>query len=241
MNFENNKIEKQKSPEGIFSGEIKEVPGRGKILVIAGYHFEERPWGELIQKKIKENIKDGGGHLLFLSIKNKEVGGGVISPASEKEINDSVESNGGWDKFEAIIDIHDQHEDENKKEDMVKLWLGDSVDNNRKLLFQKELSSLSRGGKSDFSIVRKYHPRVNKDEWENDDYFNNLKEKGIKSYGLSNSKIPILGFDASIPKSEIEPALKQNNIPDALKDAVNSHLKIITKFSNLVLSNDLNS
>lgn len=175
-----------------------------------------------------------------MSIKNKEVGGGVISPESEREIDEFVRENGGWDKFEAIIDIHDQHEDENKEEDMVKLWLGDSVDNNKELLFQKELSNLSRGGELDFSIVKKYHPRVNKDDWQKDKELKQvLGRVGISSYGLSNSKIPILGFDASISKTEVGHYLKTGKIgSNNLNKAINSHLKIITGFSNLILASD---
>jgi len=242
MNFEfkNNQAGNIEKREALFSGEIKENPEKGKILVVAGYHFEEKNWGEAIQKSLKENIKDNGKHLIFLSIKNKEVAGGIISPESEREIDEFVKENGGWNKFEAIIDIHDQHEDDNKQQDLVKLWLGDDRDNKKNNLFQKELSNFPRGGQSDFVIENKYHPRVNKDNWQEDkDLKQTLNGAGINSYGLSNSKIPVLGFDASISKMEIKNYLKTGKIDsDNLNKAVNSHLKTITRFSNLILDSD---
>ena len=225
-------IREKPSYEKIFSGEIKENPKKGKILVIAGYHYEEKNWGNVVQKAIQENIKDNGKHFLYLDIQNQEVAGGVISPTSELEIDQFVKGNGGWNNFEAIIDIHDQHEDEDGQKDMVKIWLGDKMNI---VNMCKELSGIPRGGDDDLEIKAEYHPRVNKDNWQNQALQEYLKDNNIDSYGLSNQKIPTLGFDPMVPHRDIEEYLKSSSLSSKLMSVINSHLKIITKFTNLVL------
>jgi len=235
------KIELENGPQ-LFKGEIKENPKKGKIIVLAGYHYNEKFFGQFLKKAFEENVKDPGQHINFLVLEKSDVAGGDIAPLSEKEMNEYVDKNGGWEKYEALIDIHCDKFLNHDNDDMVRVNLGPNYNQEE---FRKELSALSRGQGQDIQMTDKFHFQVSKKERDqiiknNYDTFG----KEIEKFDITRDKeIPVLKFDPRIAdlQDEINNYLNGQLItsPDLIK-LVNSEIAIIASFSNLILNSEEN-
>lgn len=103
-------------------GKYEITPYQGKVdvenktqahaLIVVGYHYLEKPWGEIFKTEFQKNISDPQGRVLFLEIKNNDVLTGDNSPASNKEISEFLSNFPG--KIKLIIEVHEHLSDENQ-------------------------------------------------------------------------------------------------------------------------------
>ncbi|MCX6792523.1 MAG: hypothetical protein NTY12_00700 [Candidatus Falkowbacteria bacterium] len=233
------KLELESDPQ-LFKGEIRENPKKGKIIVLAGYHYNEKFFGQFLKKAFEENIKDPGQHVDFLVLEKSDVAGGDIAPLSEKEMDEYVNKNGGWEKYEALVDIHCDKYLDSDDDDMVRVSMGP---NYKQEEVKKELSAISRGQGEDIKITDKFHFQLSKKERDQvikDNYDTFGKE--IEKFDMTRDReMPVLKLDPRIAnfQDEINNYLKGEPItsPELIK-LVNSEIAILTKFSNLVLDNE---
>ena len=81
-----------------------EIPKNKKILINAGYHYFEKPFGILFEKMFKDQVSFNSDEIEFMHCKNRSITTGEISIDSEREIQQKVKEG----NFTNLIDIHEQ-------------------------------------------------------------------------------------------------------------------------------------
>lgn len=223
-----------------YEGEIIDLPNTGVIVVITGYHSSEKLWGQIVREQFEKHITDRGRKVRFLEIQNDEVKTGVASPHSDKETRDflrQLEAEGI--QVEAIIDVHCAPDlyyssgmPTEEAEDIILVLMP----NEHSTIQAKDALSgigIARRGLSAPEPVRFY-----KDGSALVNYappLNSLIEKNPLS-----RDVPLVLIDPRLPSPSgglRDYARNDGVLTSGLQKAVNSSLKFITRFSNLVLEN----
>ncbi|MEW6380781.1 MAG: hypothetical protein AB1611_14400 [bacterium] len=94
-----------------YEGRI-EAAGPGYALIVVGYHYLEKPWGQIFKAEFEKHVADPGGRVLFLEITNNDILTGDNSPASSREIRRFITRFPG--RIKLVIEVHEHLSDENQ-------------------------------------------------------------------------------------------------------------------------------
>jgi hypothetical protein len=89
-----------------YKAEIVDVPSKGRIVVLLGYHKQERAWGQIIRDQFRQHITDRGNKIVFYELQDpRRADTGENSPYANAEVSRFLSKAG---PVELVVDIHEQ-------------------------------------------------------------------------------------------------------------------------------------